>query len=405
MFTDSYWPRVNGVVVSVESFSRALMRAGHQVTIITSLYPESQPPDFVYDRDQPERDIDHEPVVIRVPSHPLSISAEDRIAKFHKLGWVSKQLDAYKPDVVHIHSEFVMGEFGYYYARLNHLPVIYTFHTLWEEYAAHYIPFIPPWILRFFSRRIVRNMANRADAIIAPSIQIIEALKRYKVKKAAILLPTGIDQQIFITKPETVVAFRNSLELMYPRLKGRRILLFAGRVGAEKNIHFLVRMLPLVIAKHKETVLMVVGGGPDLQHLQDEAARIGIADHCVCTGYLDRRNLALVYAMADIFVFPSLTETQGLVTIEAMTSGTPVVAIGAMGTITVMNGDNGGFMVQDDLDAFATRVIDLLDDPALYAQKCAQAQEHAKAWTIDIMATRLERIYKDACAASLHDFQ
>jgi hypothetical protein len=188
--------------------------------------------------------------------------------------------------------------------------------------------------------------------------------------------------------------------LAYQQNFGNSSTFFQG-----SHIHFLVRMLPLVIAKHKETVLMVVGGGPDLQHLQDEAARIGIADHCVCTGYLDRRNLALVYAMADIFVFPSLTETQGLVTIEAMTSGTPVVAIGAMGTITVMNGDNGGFMVQDDLDAFATRVIDLLDDPALYAQKCAQAQEHAKAWTIDIMATRLERIYKDACAASLHDFQ
>jgi glycosyltransferase involved in cell wall biosynthesis len=197
MFTDSYWPRVNGVVVSVESFSRALMRAGHQVIVITSLYPEAMTLEFAINRNLPAHKADHEPAIIRVPSSPALISKEDRIAKFHKLGWASRQLEEWKPDIVHIHTEFMIGKFGCFYAKSNRVPIVYTFHTLWEEYASNYIPFIPQAILRFFSRRIIRNMAHRADAVIAPSIQTMDALKRYKVKKKAYLLPTGIEADFF----------------------------------------------------------------------------------------------------------------------------------------------------------------------------------------------------------------
>jgi glycosyltransferase involved in cell wall biosynthesis len=176
-------------------------------------------------------------------------------------------------------------------------------------------------------------------------------------------------------------------------------LLYVGRVAAEKNICFLLHMLQLVLVDHAETVLMIVGNGPDLRHFQEEAAELGIADNCVCTGYLGREDLAMIYAMADIFVFPSLTETQGLVTMEAMTTGTPVVAIGAMGTLTVMDGDNGGFMVAHDLDAFVSRVVALLDDTLLHALKSAEAKDHAKAWTIEIMVARLEALYQEIMTA------
>jgi glycosyltransferase involved in cell wall biosynthesis len=187
-------------------------------------------------------------------------------------------------------------------------------------------------------------------------------------------------------------------------LKGKRILLFAGRVAAEKNVGFLISILPELVRKHPEAVLLIAGNGPDLHNFQDECERLHVADNCVFTGYLDRKVLAFTYAFSDIFVFPSLTETQGLVTIEAMLSGTPVVAVGAMGTLEVMNGDNGGFMVKNDKEEFIRRVFDLLEDDELYKRKSAEAREFAQGFTIDNMTVRLQEIYRETRESYRKDY-
>ncbi|MBN2810499.1 MAG: glycosyltransferase, partial [Spirochaetales bacterium] len=394
MFSDAYWPRVNGVTVSVDSFSKELIRLGHEVVIICSFYPESQAVERMSTPTMDKRENEMDPVVIRVPSYPLPISREDRLAKFHKWFWVSKQLNAFNPDIIHVNSEFVIGEFGFYYAKLHNLPVVYTFHTLWEDYAANYIPYVPEILLRRVARHIIRNMAKRADAIIAPSAEILEVLKRYKIKQETHLLPTGIDPLLFNKHPSEVEDFRRRMEEKYPLIAGKRLLLFAGRVGNEKNLSFLLRILPGIVEKHPDVLLFIAGNGPDLPRFVEEAEHLGVAEHCIFSGYLDRSDLALVYAMSELFVFPSRTETQGLVTIEAMLSGIPVVAIGEMGTVTVMGGDNGGFMVKNDPAEFSSRVCDLLGDPALYERKVEEARVHAQSWTIGTMAKRLERIYR-----------
>lgn len=401
MCTDAYWPRVNGVTVSVESFSRALIKAGHNVVIICSFYPEKQAIERMSNPVMDKRESDNDPIVIRVPSYPLPISKEDRVAKFHKWFWVSKQLDSFKPDIIHVNSEFVIGEFGFYYGKLNGVPVVYTFHTLWEDYAVNYIPHVPEFLLRFFARRIIKNMASRSETVIAPSSQIKDVLTRYKIKKPVNLLPTGIDAALFSNPAESVKAFRAQMDAKYPALAGKRILLFAGRIGKEKNISFLLRTMPEIFKEFPDAVLLVVGNGPDLSVFESEAASMGLGDRCVFPGYLDRKDLSLAYAMSSIFVFPSVTETQGLVTIEAMLSGIPVVAVGAMGTLTVMGGDNGGFMVKHDETEFSARVRDLLRDPVLYREKAADAREHAKSWTIDTMAGKLQMIY----AETLHSYK
>lgn len=393
MFSDAYWPRVNGVTVSVDSFSRALIRAGHEVVIVCSVYPENQNIESMANPVMEHASSRADPVVIRVPSYPLPISKEDRVAKFHKWFWVSKQLNSFAPDIIHVNSEFVIGEFGFYYAHVHAVPVVYTFHTMWEDYAVNYIPYVPEFILRGIARSIIKNMIKRADTIIAPSPQILDVLKRYKVKKHAHLLPTGVDPALFSPDESAVASFRKTLEGRYPAMAGKRLLLFAGRVGKEKNISFLLRVMADIARKVPDVALVIAGNGPEVPFYREEAVDLGIGDRCVFTGYLERSDLSLVYAMSDIFVFPSLTETQGLVTIEAMLSGTPVVAIGEMGTINVMGGDNGGFMVKNDPAEFRDRVLDLLNDPVLYARKVEDARVHAQAWTIGTMTERLISIY------------
>ncbi|MDR3335448.1 MAG: glycosyltransferase [Treponema sp.] len=394
MFTDTYWPRVNGITVSVDSFAHALVRRGNEVMIICPFYPESSVVERISVSLAEKKDRQPQPQVIRVPSTPSMFSPEDRLAKFHKWFWVSKQIEAFNPDIIHINNEFVIAEFGYHYAWLHNLPILYTFHTLWEDYIENYVP-LPPFILSLITRGVLKNTLRRANRIIVPTPQILEVVKKYKVKQRIELLPTGIDPTLFSRDKAAIAQFRDMLTQKYPRLNGKRVLLFAGRIVKEKNIDFLLKIAPRIINKHQEVIFVLVGNGPDLYYLQEKCERLGIAEHCIFTGYLDREDLALTYGMSDIFIFPSLTETQGLVTIEAMLSGIPVVAIGAMGTLMVMNGDNGGFMVKNDPEEFIRRVFDLLEDDALYQRKVAEAKVHAQAWTIDAMTVKLEQICRD----------
>jgi glycosyltransferase involved in cell wall biosynthesis len=401
MFTDAYWPRVNGVTVSVDSFSHALLRAGHKVLIVCSFYPDSTSVERLSAESEQEQDNGEtetgKPLVIRVPSMPLFLSKEDRLAKIHKWFWVSKQIDLFGPDVLHINSEFVIAEFGFQYAKRNNLPAVYTFHTLWEDYAVNYFPMVPAFLLKFFASRYLKYVINKAYLIIVPTVQIREVIKKYNIKKQIYLLPTGIDPRIFEHERAEVDCFRKIMEQRYPVLTGKRILLFAGRIAKEKNLDFLLSLAPRLREKHPETVFLFVGNGPDLAYFRKECEeKKGLEEYCVFTGYLSRKDLALAYAISDIFVFPSVTETQGLVTIEAMLSGTPVVAIGERGTIMVMGGDNGGFMVKNDPDEFAGRVFDLLEDQDLYQRKIAEAKIHAKAWTIDSLTEKLVQIYREA---------
>jgi glycosyltransferase involved in cell wall biosynthesis len=392
MFTDAYWPRVNGVTVSVDTFSRALIKAGHEVMIICANYPVAGHGEAFF----PEEDtMAYTPKIVRVPSTPALFSKEDRLAKFSKWFWVAKQVELFRPDIIHINTEFIIAEFGFLYGKIYNLPIIYTFHTLWEDYAANYIRMIPAFLSRFIVKNIHITILRRAYMLIVPTSQIEEVVKKYKIKKETFLLPTGIDPDFFEHDKAEIAWFREKLEERYPALKAKRILLFAGRIAKEKNLGFLLQILPVIRSRHPETILLFVGNGPDLEYFQKEAEENGVGEHCVFTGYMERKDLALVYALSDIFVFPSLTETQGLVTLEAMLSGTPVVAIGVLGTAMVMGGDNGGFMVKNDPDEFTARVLERLEDPQLYGSKVTEARRHAMAWSIDALTRKLEMFYRN----------
>jgi len=410
MFSDAYWPRVNGVTVSVDSYSRALIKAGHEVLIICSSYPEGLDVSAaVFNNAQGEGG----PRIVRVPSMPAFITKEDRIAKFNKFYWVFKQVDSFRPNIIHINTEFVIAEFGFLYARAYNLPAIYTFHTMWEDYGPNYFPLFPPFMVKFVIRRILKYILFRSYRVIVPTPQIDEVVHKYKPMTVTYLLPTGIEPELFDHDENESAVFREKLDERFPRLRGKRILLFAGRIVKEKNLTFLFRILPVILEKKPDTILLFVGSGPDLDYFKDEAQKAGVEENTVFTGYMERGELALTYTIADVFVFPSLTDTQGLVTLEAMLSGTPVVAIGAMGTLQVMGGDNGGFMVKNIVEdgvaestaaEFTARVLDLLEDPELRRRKSLEAKIHARSWSIEELTKKLLVFYKSAVKDYLEDY-
>ena len=401
MFTDAYWPRINGVTVSVDSFSHALLKAGQEVLIVCPSYPNSDNnPVSIKEKAEAKSALQ----IIKIPSVPVFVSKEDRLGKLNKWYWVFKQVEKFNPDIIHINTEVVIAELGFLYAKVHNLPVIYTFHTMWEDYAPNYFPMIPSPMVKFFTRRVLEKVLKRSYRVIVPTSQIEATVRDYNLNTQTFLLPTGIDPELFEHDANESAAFRSKLETLFPKLKGRRILLFAGRVAKEKNLGFLLNILPDIIARHPDVILLIAGNGPDQDYFREEARKKGIEDKCVFTGYFDRNDLALVYAVSEIFVFPSLTDTQGLVTLEAMLSGTPVVAIGAMGTLTVMGGDNGGFMVKNNPAEFTGRVLELLENPELRMSKSREAKKYARSWSIDELTKKLIIIYESTAAAYTEEY-
>ncbi|MDR1105384.1 MAG: glycosyltransferase [Treponema sp.] len=396
MFTDAYWPRVNGVTVSVDTFSLALVRAGHEVMIVCSEYPVASMAERIAGGAGTEDPARERLKLLRVPSRSVFFSNEDRAAKLSKRGWVEKELDAFSPDVVHVNTEFLIADFGFRYAKKRRVPAVYTFHTIWEDYAINYFPYVPEGVLRFVVRKGQKYLLKQADLVIVPTLPIEEMVKTYGVKKETRRLPTGVDPVLFSHSGEELDGFRAGMEKKYPAIKGKRLLLFAGRVSKEKNISFIIELFPELLAKHSGLALVIAGNGPYLDYFRDEAKRCGVEGSCVFTGYLERSELSLLYGISHIFLLPSLTETQGLVTIEAMLSGIPVVAIGVLGTVQVMGGDNGGFMVKNDRAEFRDRVLDLLDDKELYRKKAEEARRHARGWTVESLTEKLLDIYREA---------
>lgn len=394
MFTDAYFPRINGVSVSVKSYAEELTKLGHQVCVVCLEYSEEQQRSAFFD--EKESDLKSPFKILRIPSASIVFSKEDRMVLLHTWHYLKKELDKFGPEVCHINSEWSVGYLGSIYARHRKLPYVFTFHTMWEDYLTNYVRFLPDISLRKIGKGVVKYYLKRADEIIAPTPRIAEVVSRYGIDKTPDILPTGIPADKFkqsLTRSITVHAMLNK---KCPGLKGKKILLFVGRVVKEKNLSFLYDVLKEVQKKEKKTALLFVGNGPYLEELQELAVEMGLDKSVFFTGYIPGEDLVYFYKMASVFVFPSKTETQGLVTVEAMLSGLPVVAIGEMGTIDVMQGDHGGYMVRENVEEFSSKVLLLLKNQNTRKEKAQEAMEWGEQWKISSLTPKLIDCYKKA---------
>lgn len=393
MFTDAYYPRINGVAISVATYSKALVALGHQVCIVCPEYLDEQQHSSFFDENQQEQSICK---IIRIASMPLLWSKEDRLARLDKWFYIKKKIKAFAPDIIHINSEWTIGYYGALCARHYRIPFVFTFHTLWEKYFKNYTRLVPKSVTESIGRNSVKFYLKRATQIIVPTKSIEEVVRRYGITKDVYYLPTGVPREALnydISRNDVVV---KRLYQKFPAIKNKKILLFVGRIAMEKNLMFLLDVLKKI--DKNDVALLFVGGGPFLEDLQQKAKELGIGDRVFFTGYIEKPDLIYFYKFSNVFVFPSLTDTQGLVTIEAMLSGIPVVAIGAMGTIDVMHGDNGGFMVDNDVEQFTSKVENLLNDTNLYKEKVNEALSWGKKWLAEELVLKLIDYYKKTIA-------
>jgi glycosyltransferase involved in cell wall biosynthesis len=291
-------------------------------------------------------------------------------------------------DVVHIHTPFLAHYAALRFARRYRVPVLATYHTLFEEYLHHYVPVVPRLLTRTLARRFSRSQCNQLDAIVAPSRAMHDALLAYGVTRRIEILPTGLPQDRFERGDGRAFRDRHGIAADRP------VMLFVGRAAHEKNIGFLLEMLVEMRRRRSDLLLLIAGEGPALPSLRSMAAHLGLGESVRFMGYFDRGGeLRDCYASADIFVFASLTETQGLVLLEAMAQGVPVVAIPRMGTVDILAPLRGCRHAPLTAGGFAATALDLLADAPGRLALGAEAQVYAQEWRSRSMAQRLVQLY------------
>jgi 1,2-diacylglycerol 3-alpha-glucosyltransferase len=377
--SDVYFPRVNGVSTSIRTFRSDLAQLGVETLLVAPAYPNAP--------------ADDDPTVIRVPSGGVPLDPEDR--RFHG-GALKRTMSAElaaRVDLVHIQTPFVAHYAAVKFARTHRLPVIATYHTFFEDYLHHYVPILPRTIGRRLARRFTLSQCDDVAALISPSAPMRDALLAYGVTTPIEVLPTGLPALSYVRGDGA--RFRQRFHLP----ADRPLLLYVGRVAYEKNIEFLLRMFVRVRAQRPQALFVIAGEGPARESLVKLAHSLGLESAVRFIGYLDRNtDLPDCYAAGDAFVFASRTETQGLVLLEAMAQGTPVVSTAELGTRSILTPGCGAIVVPEDEAKFAEGALAALalgpEDP-----RRAQLRAHAESWASQAMARRLIGFYEKVRAA------
>ncbi len=353
IFTDSYLPYTSGVVRSIQTFTAELTTLGHEVYIFAPSY----------------KNCDNESRVFRFASIPSPTNPDFSLAvPFSlKLKPVIKKLEL---DLIHVHSPFLLGRVGARYARKLGVPLVFTYHTLYDQYV-HYLPFAKTFS-RELAQRISRDFCNQCDLVIVPTDIVGDYLHDIGVLTSVNSVPTGIKISDY-QKGD-----RSWLRRQYMVKPDDKVLLFVGRLGKEKNIFFLMESFKILNNSMGNTVLVLVGGGPEEEELRDKAVELGIEKRVIFTGTLSPEDVINCYASASLFVFPSVTETQGIVIAEAKAAGLPVVAIKAYGVSEMVEDGVDGFLTELDQEQFASKIYMLLKDDKLKEKMSRKARQNAE---------------------------
>ncbi len=344
IFTDSYRPYTSGVVRSIETFSDELRAMGHEVFIFAPEYPN-------HHQKQLEED-----GVFRFSSIPAPTNHDFALALPFSIR-LHSTLKKIGLDVIHVQSPFLLGRLGAHYAKKLNIPLIFTFHTLYDQYV-HYLP-IGQNFTKKFTKKFCADFCNHCDLVIVPTGIISENLQEWGVSTEIRVLPTGININSFRTEE------KDWLYQKYKIAATEKLLISVGRLGKEKNFPFILQSFSSINAAFPNTRLVLVGNGPEKNVLVNMAGELGIINKVNFTGTLSKEDTAKAYNSAHIFVFASVTETQGLVVGEAKAAGLPTVAVKAFGISEMVQNGIDGFLTHLDVSEFACQVKLLLGDESL----------------------------------------
>ncbi len=367
MFSNAYKPIISGVVRSINLYAQGLQTTGHFVSIFA---PDSRN----YE--------DPEPFIFRYPAIPLPTGLDYALPVLvaPQIDWLVPRL---KLDIIHTHHPVIVGREALNFSRNLGLPLVFTFHTMYHEYT-HYLG-LDAGIVKLMVKRMVGDYARKADHIIAPSAWVRDMLPlEYNVDRPVDILPTPIDLSLFPPRAAPPLTNPNRIQLIY-----------VGRIAKEKNIEFLVRAFARAHSQDPRLRLRVIGDGPDLDKLRNLAAQLGQERNIYFAGMVPFEQVPRELLTSDMFVFSSVSETQGLVVLEAMAACLPLVLVHSEALFDVARPGIDAITTPENEDDFAQAIIALVRDPARAVAMGQAARATAEQYSVAALTGRLLAIYQN----------
>ncbi len=375
-FTNTYLPVISGVVRSIRSFRDELTRRGHNVFIFAQEHVDY---------------VDKDPFIFRYSSLNLPTGV-DIPAAIPISPFIDRLLPAVKLDVIHTHHPFLLGQTAATKAQELNLPLIFTFHTQYREYT-HYIPFPMETVQNFLKSTVDRwlqDFMRRCQHIIIPSESMRDTLvNEYGLKNNFTVIPTGIDLEAYRTASGEKIRKKR-------RWEKDIVMISIGRLASEKNWPLLIHAAALVLKDYPRFRLALIGDGAERKNLEGLAKELGIQKRITFTGPLSFAETPSYMKAANLFGFASITETQGLATLEAMAAGLPVVAVDASGTRDILKHGQQGYLVENDAEALAAGIKKLLSNPDRMQKFAEAAYKKAQSFNIEKLTEKLLDVYEQA---------
>ena len=368
LFSNIYRPIISGVVNSIDLLRKELLNQGHCPFVFAPRIPGY--------RDGHSGVWRFPSVHFRQVNYPVALPL-----------WppTHRAISQSRLQVVHTHHPFWLGEVAWMWSRIRRIPLVYTFHTQYEQYC-HYLK-VPQAPLRALTRWSVKNFARRCDLIIAPSPTIRDVMNEYGITTWTETLPNAIDLERFQNR-----GLRGQLRHQLGWPQDRPVALYAGRLGKEKNLPFLLE----AFAKVPEACLAVVGDGPELPALRAQAEGLGLAERVFFAGGASYPAMPDFYGAADLFCIASMTEVKPLVVLEALASRLPVVAVSACGTADTLTHGQDGLLTSQRLDDFAGACNFLCRDDSERLRMAEAAGRTAEKYSIEGYTRKLVSLYQEA---------
>jgi len=375
MFTNNYLPFIGGVPISIYRLKTGLQKLGNKVLIFA--------PDYGEEKKGETAD------VYRIKSlFHYSKFRDFPVANIFS-GKIYKRLKIFNPDIIHVHHPFWMGRKGYYMAKKMDIPLVYTYHTRLELYA-HYVPLPGVLFRNLISHYMVRRFANRCDGVVVPTYSAEEYLRAVGVKTHITVLPTGIDFKKFesIDKSEA-----EKIRSRYVS-DDKYLLITVSRLGKEKNLDFLLDTI--AFAKERadfDFKLVMLGEGPYRDELEKKIDDLNLRKTVFLTGVVEPDDMGYYYSAADLFVFASKSETQGMVILEAMSAGLPVLTVRSSGIDDVVQNEFNGYKTKEDPRIWLEKMEKIFNDEQLYMRLSENAQNFASHYSIEEIADKMQDFY------------
>ena len=380
LFTDTYPPYINGVSTSVLMLKQALEKKGHQVFVVT-----------VNNEDMHYKFEDNN-TVIRIPGIPIGIY-DYRLTGVYPVRAINT-IRKWNLDVIHSHTEFGIGTFARIIAKQFNIPLVHTYHTMYEDY----IHYITKGYFDKSSKKIVEYLTlfycdKTANELIVPTKKTYDLFKeKYEVNKNIHIIPTGIEIERFYSENVDRQKVKE-LKQKYQILKDEITIVFVGRLAQEKNIEFLIESQKEIVKYNSDIKLLIIGDGPDMEEYKKLIAKLKLENNVILVGKVPYDQMPNYYQLADIFVTASHTETQGLTVIEAMAAGiTPVCIRDESFQDAVIDGLNGRLF--DTKSQYIQIIKELNEHPDKLAQYSKQARLNAEAHSSKYYAERVLDVYK-----------